>query len=258
MISMHKKIRWCMFLLLASIMNQSVATDTIKGDEAALPGQTFSFCIGQLAQPYAGHDIYVTAHPSEGGQGKVKQFALSRLSPSNNFFESITPEKVNLNIVKDQANPLFDQGIAFLGLLEGELAVPGSRERPIVVTHAEPSTIYLLNTVYNDQIEMVSAKDIPDATGQPTSGIVGLAVGRSHVFAATKPAGAGTSFGDPGSGVASLVLGVGALDNKPTFTVTDAMTGAAVGAPKKAAPLNRSSSVVKIGGDLASLSIADM
>lgn len=250
----HNKIVCCILLLVINGIN---ATDTIKGDESALPGQTFSFRVHHRVQNYmTGGDIFVGAHPAEGGQGKIKQFALSRLSTFNNYFESIAPEKVSLDLVKDQPNPLFDQGIAFLSLLEGELAVGGSRERPVVVTQADLSTIYLLNTIYQDQVEIVSAKNIPDAHGQPTSGIVGLTTGHSHVFAAVKPAGTETSFGDYGSGISPLILGL--LDQRPTFTVLDAATGSPLLASKKAAPLDKSSWVVKIGNDLSSLSVADM
>jgi hypothetical protein len=256
---MHKKImRWCILLFIHILAtHQLSAADTIKGDDAAEQGKTFSFRIGRHIQnQLAGSDIFFAAHPSEGGQGKVKQFALSRLQPANNFCEPIAFEKVILGKDKEAPNPLFDQGISHLTMLEGELAVGGSKERPVVVSAAEPSTVYLLNTVYEKQIEMVAARNIPDAKGAITSGIVGLAAGYSQVFAAVKPEEDGTSFGDKGSGIATLVLGF--VDQSPTFTVVDAWWGVSTN-ESRAFPLDCSSPLVKIGeGNATSISIADM
>lgn len=264
-------VRLCCLLSLFFCMPIN-ATILLHGDEKSPTTQTFSFQVQQYAvstsAELAGANLYVGAHPSDGGAGQVNEFAVSYVNRSVLQFIGLTPKTVKLNFSKDNvANPLYDQGIAFMSLFDGEgAALAGALERPVVVTNSDRKTIYLINNFNSDGTGVVllsanaSMQNIPDANGAVTGGIVKIEAVRPYVFAAVGPATG--SFGALGSGIA--LIGVISFDNKKfTFTgplIFDAPTGAIgrVGGDR-AVPLDVSSTVLKISSDLASIgSVVDM
>src|SRR5579864_6332202 len=101
----HKKIISTFFSLSLSL-SLSGAT-LVKGDKDAPTGTTFSFGIQQnqfsvLGNYYIGADETVTTSP---------EYAFSRLAHGSNTFEPLAPEKVTINALADQPDPIFGQKI---------------------------------------------------------------------------------------------------------------------------------------------------
>ncbi len=267
------KTKWvCSLFLFASLSIPIRAANVLTGDENAATDETFSFRVQQHelsnAPDLIGTYLYVGAHPSDGGTDAVKQFAVSRVARDTSQFVGLTPDKVTLNVSKDVANPLYDQGIAFLKLFNGESSeLEGAPERPVVVTNADRKTIYFINRFRADgtNVEVVSVQsgtqNITDANAAITAGIVQLEAVSPYVFTAVRP----TSgvFGASGSGIALVVIGSVPVVSGGTFTgpiIIDAPTGSvARSGGQRAMPLDVTSSELKIGSDLASIgSIVDM
>lgn len=229
------------------------ATQVMQGNSND-PNQTFSFSIKEHQQAQlASSNLFLAAAPGTGGANIVDSYTVSVLSPLANRFQPIVYAKANYNGVADTINPLYDKGIAYMALLEGVTAVIGSPERPLVVTSDDPKTLYLINRFDGNSVEVISTP-MPDATGQPTSAIVGIGGAPTHGFAAVAPTGAGTIFGDVGSGIAMSV--VGTTTTSAVFLPINVMTGFA-NSPV-AFPLDRTSSLVAIGNPLTSMSVSAM
>lgn len=241
----------------------------IKGDDQAASGQTFSFRIQQYSQSHAlaqvGTNLYVASHPDDGGADIVKNFTVSRVTRDTSTFVPLAPQEAKVNGSKEPiANPLYDQGIAAMALFNGiESQLAGSNERPIVVTSADPKTIYFINSfnATGGNVEIVTPynagsflANTPDDTGATTAGIVTLASAAPYVFAAVRPS-AGV-FGATGSGIAFLE--VGQISNETvSFTgpiILDAPTGQTFySGGNRALPINVTLDQLKIGSDLASI-----
>ena len=117
-----------MMIMLTSCTNY--AAIVLKGDEKAASGETFSFDIQQYsaskASDFAGANFYVAAAPLVGGAGNVKQFSVSQVLQSTTQFVGLTPEKAKVNGSKEEiANPLYDQGIAYMALFYGKESALG-------------------------------------------------------------------------------------------------------------------------------------
>ena len=270
------------FLLAAFLCASGLlqAAITLEGDAGAAAGETFVFRIQQAAistfQELAGTNLYVAAHPSEGGSNVVNEFAVSRVSSDTTSFLQLDPQTATFNSKTDQSNPLFDKGIAFLSLLNvGENFFAGGKERPVVVLESDKKTIYLINnfTSKGGQVvvlsvhkgneptnQIISTENVPDATAAVTSGIVQITSASPFIFAAVAPT-AG-SFGDVGSGIALGVIGIAVeLVNKFTGPLlVDAPTGKPLRETgNRALPLDISTTELKIGSDLASIgTVVDM
>ncbi len=259
------------------------AADVLTGDENAAENQTFSFRVQQhelsSSAELQGSNFYVAAHPDDGGADNVKEFAVSRVTRETAQFVGLTTQKAQVNLSTAQsANPLYDQGIAFLSLFDGENnLLAGMPERPVVVTNADRKTIYMINNYFdvkNDAgalektAQVLSAdaaqQNIPDTTSAVTAGIVQIQTMNPFIFAAVRPETG--SFGDVGSGIAMVMVGSLPVvrDNVPgTWTgpiIIDAPTGASSrDGGNRALQLDVTSSELKIGSNLASIgSIVDM
>lgn len=247
------------------------AADVLTGDENAADGQTFSFQVQQHALGQSadiqGMNFYVAAHPGAGGAGVANEFAVSRVSRDSSAFVGLATQQAKVNLSNVQsANPLYDQGIAFLSLFDGSNSIlSGMPERPVVVTNADRKTIYMINNYFeikNDKGALektthvlsasASTQNIPDAVGLVTAGIVQLQAAAPHIFAIVRPSSGG--FGEVGSGIAMIIVGSLPLANNISFTgpfIIDAPTGASTpGVIKRALPLDVTSSVLKIGSNL--------
>lgn len=275
------------FFVILLFFGHSEAATILRGDPSAPLDQSFPFALNAHIQNNLATNFYVAADPSVGPD-IAKEFAIAATTRGSDVFQPFSPEIVNLNGVPNSFNPLFDKGIAFLGLLQGELVTSGGfgtrGEHLIGVSSADRQTIYIMvdflrETINKDEecedssesessapstvfrLHMRSATNnesnihnVPDATGQVTGGIVGLVGCQAHVLACVKPNSG--NFGDPGSGVAEVVLG--AVQQSAVFTIVNAKTGT-VTALNKAAKLDRSSKSIKIGSNVVSIDdIVDM
>ncbi len=267
--------RWLLSVLLctSSLIHAAI---TLKGDSAAVSNETFSFRIQGAAlstlPDLAGTNLYVSAHPSDGGSDTIKEFAVSQVSRDTTSFLPLTPQKVTFNSSKDVGNPLYDKGIAFFTLFNADESIlAGAKERPIVVLEDDKKTIYMINnfTSKGKNIQVISfhksnvptnstlvINNVPDAAAAVTSGIVQITNANPFTFAAVAP-NAG-SFGDVGSGIALSIIGQ--VDNFTGPLIIDAPTGSLQRTDgNRALALDISSSELKIGSDLVSIgTIVDM
>lgn len=267
--------RWLFSILLCTSSAMHAAI-TLEGDSDAASGETFSFRVQEAAMSMlsdiVGTNLYVAAHPSDGGADTVKEFALSRASRTTNSFLPLTPQTITFNSDKEVANPLYDKGIAFMKLFNAEESIlAGSRERPVVVLEDDKTTLYMLNNFTDSgkniavlsfqksdipSSSLIPTQNVPDAAGTLTSGIVQIATANPFVFAAVGANGG--SFGDGGSGI---VLGIiGQTGNFTGPLIVDAPTGSVeLASGNKALALDISSDELKIGSDLASIgTVVDM
>ena len=267
--------RWVLSILLctSSLIHAAI---TLKGDSDAASNESFSFRIQNAAistsPDLAGTNLYVAAHPSDGGSDTVKEFAVSQVSRDATSFLALTPQKVTFNSSKDVANPLYDKGIAFFSLFNAEETIlAGGKERPIVVLEEDKKTIYMINsfTSKGKNVQVISfhnhnvptnqtlaTNNVPDAAAAVTSGIVQITNANPFIFAAVAP-NAG-SFGDVGSGIALSIIRQFANFTGPL--IIDASTGSPERTTgNRALPLDISSLELKIGSDLASIgTVVDM
>ncbi len=219
---------------------------------------SFSFPIDTHTYDKKNQIFFVGAHADAGGTDQVKDFAISMLPANSKQFIPLTPENVKLNDIEGPvANPLYDAGISFLGLVYGQ----PTRDvgHPAVVKKSEPSNLYFYYDLNKSSLWLFGYV-VGDATGAPTTGIVGMtSYAQSYVMLGVKP-NATTVFGDPGSGIAAFVLGNIAqgqglqTQNFRVFAPLNVLTGTApannIGI---AAPFDRDQAVLKIGNALTSL-----
>jgi hypothetical protein len=222
----------------------------LTGNADPATNTTFTFALQAYAGTSAGENFYVGAQTSGTGQ----EYSLSQISRSNTQFTPLAPEHVSLNNGLVSINPLNNKGIALLSIL----AAPGDNflgltDRPIVVTVDAPANVYLIDSMKNG-ISMLSADNLKDANQAVTAGIVSVSATQglpAAIFAAVKAAGG--NFGDVGSGIALVNFGEQSINKvKLRFLEQiDAQNGGKT--PARAIALDRTSSVVAIGGALAAM-----
>ncbi len=268
-----------MMVLLSFTLDGSIV---LQGTKDAAANETFSFQIQRYQTStnpdILGTSLFVAANPTAGGATTVNEFAVSYVTRDTKQFIGLTPKQVRLNDVErkeeKKPNPLYDVGISYMALLNGaETNLGGAPERPMVVAANDLQTIYFINNYFSDgTVDILSAvcngfltKNVPDATGALTAGIVGIEAVSPYFFAAVRPATG--AFGASGSGVALGIIGsteVTKTDNtKATLTapfIIDGLTGIIIRPEgNRAVPFDISSSFLKIGNNLASISsVIDM
>ncbi|MDP3889085.1 MAG: hypothetical protein Q8Q25_00900, partial [bacterium] len=245
---MFKIIKKPIALLTILFSFQGFAADILQGDQE-LANASFSFPIKTHTSSLFGHNVYVGAHPNQTGLGNAKTFALAAIGRGGTEFIPLTPEKVKLNGTADQSNPMFDTGIQFLSLIDQGV---DASEHPVVVLQNDLSTIYLLHKFSNpEKVEIANVQSIKDANGNQTSGIVQLTASiAGYIFAAVK-AQDGSDFGTGSSGIALLKFGAHKENNRLIFSQLNGLTG--LESNPRAVALNKSSSQLKIGADLAQI-----
>jgi len=245
-----------LFLYIVSINLQNFCADILHGN-ANTNTESFTFSLQSFIQNAAANNFYVGAQPGQEGTSTTQEFALARINHNREQFQGLTPKIVSLNNRLDQENPLFDQAITSLTLLESDNSgFTGIDEFPVVVTPSQPATIYFFVNSRNPQkIALQSVSHVPDATGETTSGIINLAAAESQVFAAVKPQNG--DFGDNNSGIALIIHAfhdIGENEQKKTvrqFIIVDAPTGKTAEATPRAIRLDKTSPVVAIENSLA-------
>lgn len=239
-----------LFFSLLVINTTVFGSKLITGDDAAPDGQTFSFPISTHVRSKKGNSFYVGARTAGGNE-----FSIAGVAGDTTQIFPRTPESVMLNNVTEQTNPLFNQGIQLLALME-------PREKPVAVTTADVASVHV-----SDGNKVFSLTNIKDASGtNTTSEIIALTgAGESCAFAAVQGNGQ-VGFGTGGSGIALLVLTSmkvtqedGTQKTQQELVQLDYDPNNPVMGAVRAAPLNTTSSFVKITNDLASISdVVDM
>ena len=248
-------IKHLLFLYIVSINLHSFSADILRGN-AETENESFIFSLQEHIQNASANNFYVGAQPGQEGTNTTQEFALARISHNRNQFQGLTPKQVRLNGQPDQENPLFDQAITSLTLLESDSpGTTGITEIPVAVIPTQPATVYFfVDTINPQRISLRSVSNVPDATGAITAGIIDLAAAESQVFAAVKPQGG--EFGDNNSGIALIVHSFfeeGEGDQKKPvrqFKIVDAPTGKTIANPR-AVRLDKTSSVVAIENNLS-------
>ncbi len=226
--------------------------EIMLGDKAAAAGQTFSFAIGQHVGFPDGSMFFVGA-----AQNGAEGFAIAGLSRFQDNFQPSLIEKATVNNVANQINPLFNKGIAFLNLI----LLGDKNYATISVTNDEIKTMNLL--LKNDFV--LSTSPLTDAAGNITDAITAITGGLNTGFAAVRAEGQ-AQFGIGDSGIAfvsKLYPNAGKKEdeqneqkkNNMFFLQQDFDSDTTL---LRAAPLNISSDIIKIGGDLAGAEVIDM
>lgn len=174
------------------------AAELIKGDPYAVD-TTYSFSVNKIVRDPVDDAIFVGAQDAGAGM-----YALSGIHPKDPGAQPLTPQTVNLNNQDSQPNPLYNQGITFLDIIDGT----DGRRSPIMVASDDLTRVYLLRDFNNiNSINVFSTAPLLDATMQVTPGIVGIVgfrgAARSAALAAVAPSYTGI-FGNPGSGFTVL------------------------------------------------------
>lgn len=164
----------------------------------------------------------------------AQDHAISALSGNQKVLYGITPNKIQLDGVKNRLNPLFNAEITLLSLIKKETTFSAT-EHLVAITKEHPDTAYVF---LNKDHDLRSVSAVPDANGAATSGIIALATGNQDtVFMATKPHEISSQFGDTGSGIAVAIFKQGAPAT--SFSLVDMGTTDALQAmPHRAAQNN--------------------
>ncbi|MGC2310882.1 MAG: hypothetical protein WA432_04640 [Candidatus Babeliaceae bacterium] len=148
----------------------------------------------------------------EGDKDKNKDKDASGLTVIDSFknkIRSLTSEKIKLNNVVDQPNPLSNASLSLISFLGGV---------PLLVTRENPATVYCFNKFDTPEKFEMKSVQFSDTKEKPAA-IVGLGsniidhaeVNNSYIFAAVKNKEG--NFGQEGSGIARALLVVDGNNN---------------------------------------------
>lgn len=187
--AIHLSLSKCCIVFLSLAFSTLPARDTIRGDAQTRDGKTFSFPI-HAYHVSANKRLYVGA--AQAGTGK--EFALSYLLPGNNEFQRFAREKISIDTIADQNNPLFDAKILHINEIDAtDLCV---------VVDASPEALHVVNFSTNTG-EIFSLANLHDASMQEkNSGIVALAGNNASVAFAAVKGHEQKHFGSGSSGIA--------------------------------------------------------
>jgi hypothetical protein len=172
---------------LISLEHSLYARQLINGNQIMRDGNSFSFnskafCISKNNRIYFGAQEEV-----------AKEFAVSFLNFGSTECKPFAFEKITLDTVKDQPNPLYNAAISTMQEIESNMIA--------LVLQKNPTALYALSTAAIKG-EVFCANNICDAQANPNGGIVSLASNNKGItFAAVKGTGQ-TSFGKGDCGIA--------------------------------------------------------
>jgi hypothetical protein len=253
----------CRIFVLLCFYTVATSCATVITGNSTVAQETATFLFNKHAQDRQGSTAGV--YPIQIGNlnffgadasaaGLSEQYALSVIARDQSALTGISRQMALINGTEVD-DPLYNTGIAFLSLMEGAEGIVGDAIKPVVVTTADLTTIYLVNRYIGANTELAPAPNVPDATAAVTSGIVGLAAANNYVFSAVKPNAGGSQFGAVGSGIVVTILG---FIQHAIFGHLDGPTGLYSTTPR-AVPFDVTSSFLRIGDDLASIGqIVDM
>jgi hypothetical protein len=195
-----------------SVYDRAIATlMTTTAQDGQVVAQ---FPIESFVASNAGNKVYMAMREGCG------PYTLSRVNEHGTSIDPYAPEIVNhkrnaamIEFVQG-TNPLFNQSILHLGLMQEVSGILSGTVHPVVVTRAEPSLVHLTGRYQGSTAVLSTAiADAHQENPNLTSGIVGLGASNEFVFAAVKPHSQG-DFGIPGSGIAYCILGTRAVEKE--------------------------------------------
>jgi hypothetical protein len=179
---------------------QSYCAIVLQGDSTTA-GQSFIQPISLYLQ--GADDLFYVAAHTPG----AKNFSIAVVGPKEEKFTPLAEEHATVDSNTTVTNPLYDTQIDHLALMSGRniLSVNDQIINKItVVTHKEPSTVYLIDSLPSDTTKILSVRNIKDAAGQESKGIIQMvADNAAYLFAAVKGHESDT-FGEGSSGIAIL------------------------------------------------------
>lgn len=180
-------------LLLLSAFNLD-SSQIISGNSASTE-KTTSFSIGPHAfDRFGGMLMIPTMYIGAKSAVANNAYAVARANPSTNQLEPLAPEKINLNGIAAQSNPLFGAQINFLKL---------NNDLPVAIKDGSLAVYKYVSS--HDDLMLISSDSVHDTTGADTSEILALEVangGKSQTFVACNATTPGSVFGETGSGIA--------------------------------------------------------
>jgi hypothetical protein len=242
-----------LIILGASLLAYSAhifSVDVINGNGS---GTSFNFDIsGHAFYPFQGR--FFTGALTSGG----KEFSIAGVNRAENKFKALAPEKITLNGVVNQHNPLYNSGI-------GNIAIFGNR---IIVTGAgNKGSLYLVDDI-RSTIEVTGITGIADATGATASRIIALATQsvqneesaelENGIAAFLATANSNGNFNGSGAGIAYVGLTNKKIENREilSWQPFDAQAGKP---GNRAAQINQDTAAVSITSPVTSIgSIVDM
>jgi len=191
----------------------------IKGDEYAGSGTTFSFPVNKVVFDAMDGVLFIGALNAGAGV-----FSLSGLHSAMQQVQPLAPPTASLNNASQQNNPIYNQGIAFLDILE----MTDGKRAPILTLTNDLTRVYIVKDFNRfDNMSVFATAPLLDSNNQITNQIVGL-VGyrgglRSAALAAVTPNATGV-FGDIGSGFVPITFQqmqqeITTKDNQKTVSV---------------------------------------
>lgn len=189
-----KKNKNFIIAFVASVFVHVQALEHISGIQGTVQ-KPFPYPLGAAVynSTVRGFIVGAATNPVTPYEGQAVSIAYN----GSQAFTGITPERLTVNNVADQPNPLYGKAVAYMSLLDGT---------PLVVTKDVPTVINVMRGYATSAPQVLQSDPLPDASGNPCSSIAGVnSFNENKAFiAAVRPQGGG-AFGDPGS---ALVLGL--------------------------------------------------
>lgn len=168
----------------------------------ANPTRSFSFdLLAQKGYDSVSEIFYVAAAANTIAEGdNVHKFSIAGVPSGGTAFTSAAPATATVNGVAGTINPLYGQGISFLGMANNTPAV-------VKAGVAEVANVYWITSALGASIQTIlKATDVKDANAIPatTANVEHVTgVGNNTIVAAVQPAGG--TFGAAHSGIAVLL-----------------------------------------------------
>lgn len=204
-----------------------------------MPGEQaepFPFAIGKVYYNAQTHSLFVGAGTTPGDD--YRTMSVSWADPTGTSFTGITPEKVILNDVANQTDPLYGATINQLSF---------TKKMPLIVTNEQQNVLYaMFGYGSGSNTKIYQSDPVLDANDAVSQGIIALdgkTADAAFSYVALPSIG---NFGDSGSlvGICSLVSIPDPLDTKKTKLVFRTQLSGRV---------EKSSDALKIGSDLVSM-----
>ena len=196
----HNKLIGALLIHATMSMHASVVLPGNSTDQT----QTFSQSIQEYAMsPYG--QCFVAAH-EKGAQN----FALAVSEAFHPQFAPLAPQSVTLDSVTSTTNPLFDAQINHMTLMQG--INPSSPAGEILtciaaVTAENPSSIYFIDSIPRNPINILSIHALKDASNtDTTSQIIQLTTSHNHFIYAAVTGSKNDTFGEGNSGLAIVQI----------------------------------------------------
>ncbi|MCF7900015.1 hypothetical protein K9K77_00765 [Candidatus Babeliales bacterium] len=195
-----QRITFTILLLWSITQSFDVHAAKLLGGDVTTANPTTSFSFDLLAQK--GFDsvseiFYVAAAAdTPGADDNVDKFSIAGVPSGGTAFTAAAPATATVNGVAGAANPLYGQGISFLGM---------ANNTPAVVKLGEPTNVYWITSALGASTQTIlKTTDVKDATPNTTAQVEHVTgVGNNTVVAAVSPNGG--AFGATSSGIAVLL-----------------------------------------------------